>query len=258
MIDAVVLNTTSAGQRRYFQKKLGMWSLPILPCRHQSWVEKRASALPPKTARTNIWDKKMRIWQHFDRKWKIWFFRIKYAACHKWWQTDSQRAAYYVGLRYEYETEGDPCTNSIVTVFIIKAIVLVTIIAVFIIIIVQSSLFAILSICDQFTTSPSTVSWAVSNLRAAAGSQAKEKYAEKYSWNILEIYFRDIFLGTFLKYILEEYSWAASKGSIPLKKSGILWKLFTNGGGGSTGFHISYSELHMYQKYGQKFWIRIS
>ena len=32
-------------------------------------------------------------------------------------------------------------------------------------------------------------------------------------------------------------------------------------GGGATGFHISYSEIHMYQKYGQiseKFWIRIS
>ena len=41
------------------------------------------------------------------------------------------------------------------------------------------------------------------------------------------------------------------KGSIPLKKSGILWNFFTNGGEGSTGFHISYSELHMYQKYGK-------
>ena len=28
-------------------------------------------------------------------------------------------------------------------------------------------------------------------------------------------------------------------------------KLFHKRGGGSTGFHISYSEIHMYQKYGQ-------
>ena len=38
------------------------------------------------------------------------------------------------------------------------------------------------------------------------------------------------------------------KGSHHLKKkNGILWKR----AGGSTGFHISYSETHMYQKYGQ-------
>ena len=41
------------------------------------------------------------------------------------------------------------------------------------------------------------------------------------------------------------------------KKSGILWNFFTNGGEGSTGFHISYSELHMYSEIRSKFWIRI-
>ena len=61
--------------------------------------------------------------------------------------------------RYEYKTEVDPCTNSMNTVIIIKAIAMITII---IIIIEKSSLFAILNICesqiltncDRFTTSP--------------------------------------------------------------------------------------------------------
>ena len=42
-------------------------------------------------------------------------------------------------------------------------------------------------------------------------------------------------------------------GKHSFKKIRNFMKTFHKRGGGSTGFHISYSELHMYQKYGQKF-----
>ena len=47
-------------------------------------------------------------------------------------------------------------------------------------------------------------------------------------------------------------------GKPSFKKNGILWNFFTNGAGGSTGFHISYSELYLYSDIRSKFWIRIS
>ena len=36
-------------------------------------------------------------------------------------------------------------------------------------------------------------------------------------------------------------------------KGVILWKLFANRRGGSTGFHISYSEIHMYKVLNKNF-----
>ena len=39
------------------------------------------------------------------------------------------------------------------------------------------------------------------------------------------------------------------KGSHPSKNTGILWNNFTNGRGGSTGFHISYSEIVIIPKF---------
>ena len=39
------------------------------------------------------------------------------------------------------------------------------------------------------------------------------------------------------------------EGCHPLTNSGILWNNFTNGRGGSTGFHISYSEIVIVPKF---------
>ena len=49
-------------------------------------------------------------------------------------------------------------------------------------------------------------------------------------------------------------------GEVIPQKSGILWKNLQTGLGGSTGtgFHISYSEIHMYSEIQSNFWIRIS
>ena len=63
MEPAVVLNT-GVEQLRYFQKKLGMWSLPIPTC-HPSWVEKRASAPPSQPNQPPIW--KVKRWEYDHR-----------------------------------------------------------------------------------------------------------------------------------------------------------------------------------------------
>ena len=49
----------------------------------------------------------------------------------------------------------------------------------------------------------------------------------------------------------------ATREAIAKKKRNFM-KLVHKREGGSTGFHISYSELHMYSEIRSKFWIRIS
>ena len=51
-----------------------------------------------------------------------------------------------------------------------------------------------------------------------------------------------------LNWYCSGYKWQHSNlGKPSFKKSGILWNFFTNGGEGSIGFHISYSELHIFR-----------